>query len=37
VKSDTDKWFHTKKDAETDAIEQAYKYMEEKGWAFKLS
>jgi ribonuclease-3 len=37
VKSDTDKWFHTKKDAETDAIEQAYKYMEEKGWELEHS
>lgn len=26
------KWFSSKKDAETDAFEQAYKYMEQKGW-----
>jgi dsRNA-specific ribonuclease len=35
VKSDT--WFGSKKDAETDAIEQAYKYMEERGWELKHS
>ena len=29
VRSET--WFNTKKDAETDAIEQAYKYMEARG------
>nr|AAU84052.1 ribonuclease III [uncultured archaeon GZfos36D8] len=28
----SDKWFSSKKDAETDAFEQAYKYMEQKGW-----
>jgi dsRNA-specific ribonuclease len=33
VKSDT--WFTSKKDAETDVIEQAYKYMEERGWRLK--
>jgi dsRNA-specific ribonuclease len=37
VKSGNDRWFDTKKDAETDAIEQAYKYMEEWGWEFELS
>ena len=26
------KWFSSKKDAETDAFEQAYQYMEQKGW-----
>jgi len=30
VKSDT--WFTTKKEAETDVIEQAYRYMEARGW-----
>ncbi len=30
-------WFGSKKDAETDAIEQAYRYMEERGWALKHS
>ncbi|MGB2841891.1 MAG: ribonuclease III domain-containing protein [Halobacteriota archaeon] len=34
VKSDT--WFDSKKDAETDAITQAYGYMEKKGWELKL-
>lgn len=34
VKSDT--WFNNKKDAETDAITQAYGYMEKKGWELKL-
>jgi dsRNA-specific ribonuclease len=28
----SDKGFSSKKDAETDAFEQAYKYMEQKGW-----
>lgn len=37
VKSGNDRWFDTKKDAETDAIEQAYKYMEERGWELKHS
>jgi ribonuclease-3 len=32
VKSDKDKWFLSKKDAETDVIEQAYGYMEKKEW-----
>jgi dsRNA-specific ribonuclease len=31
----SDKWFTNKKDAETDVIEQAYRYMEESGWRFK--
>ncbi len=35
VKSDT--WFNSKKDAETNAIERAYGYMEKKGWKFELS
>ena len=35
VKSDT--WFGSKKDAETDAIEQAFRYLEEKGWELKHS
>jgi len=29
------KWFSSKKDAETDAFEQAYKYMEQKGWVIR--
>ena len=28
----SDKWFNNQKDAKTDVIEQAYKYMEQKGW-----
>ncbi len=32
-----EEWFNTKKDAETDAIEQAYHYMEERGWELKSS
>ena len=35
VKSDT--WFNSKKEAETDAIEQAYQYMEERAWQLKDS
>lgn len=31
----SDRWFNTKKDAETDAFEQAYSYMEKKGWELK--
>jgi len=31
----SERWFGSKKDAETDAIEQAYHYMEERGWEFK--
>jgi dsRNA-specific ribonuclease len=31
----SDKWFTSKKDAETDVIEQAYRYMEERGWRLK--
>jgi len=31
----SDKWFTTKKDAETDIIEQAYRYMEARGWQLK--
>ncbi|MBA7517132.1 Ribonuclease 3 [subsurface metagenome] len=34
VKSDTG--FNNKKDAETDAITQAYEYMEKRGWKLKL-
>jgi len=32
-----EEWFNTKKDAETDAIEQAYRYMEERGWRLKTA
>ncbi len=32
-----EEWFNTKKDAETDAIEQAFRYMEESGWRLKSS
>ena len=31
----SDKWFTSKKDAEMDVIEQAYSYMEERGWKLK--
>jgi len=34
VKSDTG--FNNKKDAETDVIDQAYEYMEKRGWKLKL-
>jgi dsRNA-specific ribonuclease len=29
------RWFGTKKDAETDALEQAYRWLEARGWNFK--
>ncbi len=32
VRSDTDKSFSSKKDAETDIIEKMHKYMEKEGW-----
>jgi ribonuclease-3 len=35
VQSDT--WFTSKKEAETDVIEQAYRYMEKRGWRLKRS
>lgn len=34
VKSDS--WFNTKKDAETDALERAYSYLEDRGWSLRL-
>jgi len=33
----SERWFGSKKDAETDAVEQAYKYMEERGWRLKTA
>jgi dsRNA-specific ribonuclease len=30
------RWFSTKKDAETDALEQAYRHMEERKWRFEV-
>jgi ribonuclease-3 len=35
VGNENDKWFNTKKDAETDVFEKAYGYMEEREWTFK--
>ena len=35
VRSDTDKSFSSKSEAKTDAIKQAYKYMEQKGWGIR--
>jgi ribonuclease-3 len=33
----SDQWFTSKKEAETDVIEKAYRYMEKNGWRLKRS
>jgi len=33
----SDRWFSNIKDAETDFFEEAYRYMEERGWRFKTA
>jgi dsRNA-specific ribonuclease len=32
----SDRWFGTKQDAETDALEQAYRWLEARGWRMEL-
>jgi len=32
---ESDRWFSTKKDAETAALERAYRWLESRGWNFK--